>query len=321
MVRAGIDLGGTNIAAGLVEDGKILIKGSVPTGMPRSYREIVRDMAGLTKRLLEQAGISAQSLECIGIGSPGSVDPENGVVRFAGNLDFHSTPLREELGKYFSCPIFVDNDANCAAVGELAGGAAKGYRDAVMVTFGTGVGGGIVLGGRLFGGQGNAGGEIGHMALHTGGEQCTCGRRGCWEAYASVTALIRQAANAAKEHPDSMLAQMMEDGVPLNGKNIFEAAQTGDETAKKVVEQYVFYMAEGITDLVNLLRPEAVIVGGGICREGERILAPIRRIMERDMFCKHTAPPAVLQATLAGDAGILGAALLSDYQRNTDKIS
>lgn len=318
MIQAGIDLGGTNIAAGLVKDGQILVKGSVPTGMPRTYQDIVRSMAELTESLLRQLAIESGSLESIGIGSPGSVDAQEGTVRFAGNLDFHMAPLRKELSRYFSCPIFMDNDANCAAVGEMAGGAAKGYRDAVMVTFGTGVGGGVILDGKLYGGQCNAGGEIGHMVLRSGGERCTCGRIGCWEAYASVTALIRQANEAAQACPDSVLAGLIQKGISLNGKNIFEAAQSGDKTASCVVEQYLFYIAEGITDLVNLLRPQAVIVGGGISKEGERLLAPIRQYVQRDMFCKHTPPPAILQAQLGNDAGILGAALLSGYQRSVN---
>lgn len=313
-MNAGIDLGGTNIAAGLVENGKILVKGSVPTGMPRPYGEIVRSMAELVRSLLDEAGRDAGELACIGVGSPGSIDTDAGVVRFAGNLNFHQTPLRQELGRYFDCPILLDNDANCAAAGELAGGAAKGYRDVVMVTFGTGVGGGIVLGGRLFGGWHNAGGEIGHMVLRSGGERCTCGRSGCWEAYASVTALIRQATKAAARYPDSTLARLLREGNSLNGKNIFAAAGAGDAAASEVVEQYLFYMAEGITDLVNVLRPQAVIIGGGISKEGEKILAPIRDYVERDMFCRHTPPPDILQASLGNDAGILGAALLQDYQ-------
>jgi len=305
--RIGIDLGGTNIAAGLVDENmNILCQMSLPTQSERPYQEIVRDMAVLVRGLVNMGNISMEEVESVGIGSPGTPEKETGNILYSNNLGWNDVPLLAELGKYIPVPMKVDNDANCAALGEFLAGAAKGCKSAVMITLGTGVGGGIVLDGQIYDGVNHAGAEIGHTVIVSGGELCTCGRRGCWEAYASATALIRMGKEAAATNPDSLLNSFEK----LNGLTIFQAADQGDEAAQKVIDQYLFYVAEGLTNVVNVFQPEAVVIGGGICGQGERILKPIREQVAKDVFCKQVSVPQIVTATLGNAAGIIGAAFL-----------
>ena len=309
-MRVGIDLGGTNIAAGLVDENyHIIHKGSVPTGATRPYQEVIRDMGLLVNRLCEEAGVDIHDLEQVGIGCPGTPVKEQGIVLYANNLYWHNVPLFEELSKYVPCPLRMDNDANAAALGETLAGAAKGAKEAVMVTLGTGVGGGIIIDGKVYDGVYHGGAEVGHTVIVSGGEMCSCGRRGCWEAYASVTALIRMANKAADENPESRLAvHRMLDG-QLNGRNIFLAAdEENDPAAKAVIDQYLFYVAEGLINMMDIFQPEIVVIGGGVCAQGERILAPLREYIKRDIYCKLLPIPPLVTAALGNDAGIIGAA-------------
>ena len=217
-------------------------------------------------------------------------------------------PLLDTLRKEVPAPWYVDNDANCAALGEFLAGAAKGTRSAVMMTLGTGVGGGIVLDGHIYDGVNHAGAEIGHTVIQSGGVLCTCGRRGCLEAYASATALIRMAKEKAEKEPNSLLAQADK----LDGLTIFTLADQGDRAAQEVIDTYLFYVAEGITNVVNIFQPDVVVIGGGICGQGERILAPLRRQVAADVFCKQVSVPDIVIATLGNDAGLIGAAFLDE---------
>ena len=305
--RVGIDLGGTNIAAGLVDENmNILCQMSVPTLSERPYQEIVRDMAVLVRGLVNMGNISMDEVELVGIGSPGTPEKETGNILYSNNLGWYDVPLLPELAKYIPVPLKVDNDANCAALGEFLAGAAKGCKSAVMITLGTGVGGGIVLDGQIYDGVNHAGAEIGHTVIVSGGELCTCGRRGCWEAYASATALIRMGKEAAAANPESLLAGYEK----LDGLAIFTAADQGDKAAQEVIDRYLFYVAEGLTNVVNVFQPEAVVIGGGICGQGERILKPIREQVAKDVFCKQVSVPQIVTATLGNAAGIIGAAFL-----------
>ncbi len=309
-MRVGIDLGGTNIAAGLVDDQyRIIHKGSVPTGATRPYQDVIRDMGMLVNRICEEAGIDIHDLEQVGIGCPGTTLKEEGIVLYANNLYWDNVPLFEELGKYVPCPLRIDNDANAAALGETLAGAAKGAKEAIMVTLGTGVGGGIIIDGKVYDGVYHGGAEVGHTVIVSGGELCTCGRRGCWEAYASVTALIRMANQKADQHPESRLnVHRMLEG-KLNGKNIFIAAdEENDAVAQEVIDEYLFYVAEGLINMMNIFQPEVVVIGGGVCAQGERILKPIREHINRDVYCKKLPIPPVMVAKLGNDAGIIGAA-------------
>lgn len=217
----GIDLGGTNIAVGLVnEQMEILAKDSAPTASERGYEAIVKDMAALCEKVVKEAGTTMQAVQAVGIGAPGSIESENGVVAYANNLNMHHVPMASELQKYFDLPVRIENDANAAAYGEFVinGGDVK---DFVFITLGTGVGGGIIIDKKIYSGFNGAGGELGHMTLIQGGEMCTCGNPGCWEAYASVTALIRQTKDAMAKNPDSLMCRIAEEQGKVNGRDCF----------------------------------------------------------------------------------------------------
>ena len=308
MYRIGIDLGGTNIAVGVVnEKYEIVAHHSVPTGASRPAAEVIGDMGDAVEAVLVKAGVSIDQCESMGIGSPGNCDSERGVVARAYNLGWFDVPVCDMLQERFGIPVRLSNDANCAALAETVAGAAVGCENMVLITLGTGVGGGIIIDGKIYAGMRSAGAELGHMLLVLDGEPCTCGRRGCWETYASATALIRQAKKAAAEHPESLLAQAGE----ITGLAVFQAADRGDSVAQAVIDRYCVYVAAGFTDLVNSLAPEMILLGGGISRQGERILAPIREYVANNCFGqKDGAIPVIRAAALGNEAGIIGAAAL-----------
>ena len=305
MYRIGIDLGGTNIAVGVVDDRhRIVAEASLPTGAHRPAEQVVADMCRAVELALDKAGLTPADCASIGVGAPGTCDPERGVVICSYNLNWFDVPLCAMLTAHFGLPARLSNDANCAALAETVAGAAVGCRNMVLITLGTGVGGGIIVDGRIVSGLGGAGGEPGHSLLVLDGEPCTCGRRGCWEVYASATALIRQGREAAAAHPTSLLNRYPE----LTGRDVFDAADAGDEAAQAVLERYYVYVAAGITDLVNILSPEMVLIGGGISRQGERLLRPIRRYVAANCFGGESRPQPIIQAAqLGNEAGIIGA--------------
>ena len=308
MYRIGVDLGGTNIAVGVVDENyHIVSQSNVPTGASRPYEEVVADMIRAIEMAMDEAHIRPSQCESIGVGSPGTCDSDRGVVVRAYNLGWKEVPLCRMLSEHFGIPARLSNDANCAALAEVVAGAAGGCKNLILITLGTGVGGGIIIDGKIYAGMRSAGGELGHALLVLDGEPCTCGRRGCWEAYASVTALIRQARQAAQEHPESTLNGLD----PLDGYSICCAADAGDAAAKRVVSRWCEYVAAGMTDLVNSLAPEMILVGGGISRQGEKILAPIREYVADHCFGQHEgAIPVIKGAALGNEAGIIGAAAL-----------
>lgn len=309
--RIGIDLGGTNIKVGIVDQShKIIANHSVKTLVERNYKEIVKDMADAVSFLLKQTNISISDCTALGIGSPGCIDSKNGIVVFAANLHWENVPILEELKKYIDLPMGLSNDANCAALGEVVGGAAKEYENAVMITLGTGVGGGIVMNKKIFEG-GHAGGtELGHITIVSGGEYCTCGRHGCFEAYSSATALIRDTKRAAQEHPDSLLNTLCNGNLDeINGITPFDAAKQNDPAGKEVVENYIKYLGEGIVNMVNIFRPDVVLLSGGVCNQGAYLTDPLNTYIRKYCFAGERAfIPPVIRATLGNDAGIIGAA-------------
>ena len=309
MYRIGIDLGGTNIAVGVVDDRhQIVAEASLPAGAHRPAEQVVADMCRAVELALDKAGLTAGDCVSIGVGAPGTCDPARGVVVCAYNLNWFDVPVCAMLTKHFALPARLSNDANCAALAETVAGGAVGCRNMILITLGTGVGGGIVADGQLLEGVGGTGAEVGHTVLVLDGEDCTCGRKGCWEAYASATALIRQGKRAAAAQPESLLAGY---GEGLTGKDVFDAAAAGDAAAQAVVDRYCVYVAAGITDLVNILGPEKVLIGGGISRQGERLLAPIRAYVAANCFGGHDRTPPVIEcARLGNEAGIIGAAAL-----------
>lgn len=306
----GIDLGGTNIAVGLTnEEGKILGRAKRKTQMPRPIESIMDDMAECALLAAKDAGIPFEKVESIGVGAPGAIDKEKGMIERSENLDIHNVAMVSYLENKLGKKVYIENDANAAAWGEYLAGSGKGGDSMVMITLGTGVGGGIVEGGRLITGAYGKGAEIGHMVIKSGGEPCNCGRRGCLEAYASATALVKATKNAMTKNPDSDLWRVANGSLDnVNGRTAFLA---GDEVAKEVIETYLFNLSEGIIDIVNLLQPKVVCIGGGISHEGESILAPLKKaIKERSYANTSEKQTEVVLATLRNDAGIIGAALL-----------
>ncbi|MEA4822698.1 MAG: ROK family glucokinase [Clostridiaceae bacterium] len=312
MVYIGVDLGGTKIAAGVVNDNcEILCKDSIPSGASRPAAEIAADMADLCRNVAKKSGVDLADVAWIGIGSPGSIDRENGVILYANNINFLKTPLAALIREHWDIPVHIDNDANAAALGEAYAGAAKGCRDAIMITLGTGVGGGIIIDRKIYSGFNANGAELGHMVIVASGRPCTCGRNGCWEAYASVSGLIADTRAAMLAHPESAMWQLQNGSIEhVSGKTAFDAARAGDAVAEEVVRQYREYVAIGITNLVNIFQPEVLCVGGAISKEGEYLLGPVREFVERERYTRYCAQTEIKIAALGNDAGIIGAAML-----------
>lgn len=308
---AGIDLGGTNIKCGIVDEtGKIIIQESVPTHSEKGFSYVTETMANLVIKLVRANKIDVNA---VGVGSPGMIDGERGVVVYSNNLAWQKAPLAAELKNRLQIPVRITNDANAAAYGEYTCGAGKKYKSIVLLTLGTGVGSGIVIDGKLFEGNRGAGAELGHETIRFGGEKCSCGRRGCLEAYASATALIRQTKRAMEKDRQSKLWELCGSDINnVNGKTAFDGLRSGDTTAKKVVNAFIRYLAEGITNIVNAFRPEAILLGGGISREGKILIEPLKRKVQNLAFGKFIySPVEMLVATMGNLAGIVGAALLA----------
>ena len=312
MYSIGIDLGGTNIVAAVVDgEYNIIGKSKTPTDSPRSAEEIFDDIAKVCREAMENAGVSINDISSIGMGTPGTVNGD-GIIEFANNLGFNNVPARDMLKERLGdLPIFIDNDANCAALGEAYAGCGNGSKNFVAVTLGTGVGSGIIIDGKIVNGVNFAGGECGHMVIMVDGEQCTCGRKGCWEAYASATALIRQTKAAMEKYPDSVMHALAEAEGKVSGRTAFDAMRKGDIAGIKVVDSYIKYVACGLINIVNALQPEIICVGGGICNEGDTLLKPLRRYVNAERYSIHSKiQTKIMKAQLGNDAGIIGAALL-----------
>jgi glucokinase len=315
MYRIGVDLGGTNIAVGVVDDNlKIIGRGKMKTNTPRPAEEIFDDIAKAVNLAVADAGVSMDQVSSIGVGTPGSVNKTSGHIEFANNLDFNNVPAKEMLEGRIGKPVYLDNDANCAALGEAVAGVGKGVSSFVAITLGTGVGSGIIIDNKILSGVNFAAGEMGHMVISVDGEQCNCGRRGCWERYASATALISQTKDAMRHNQDSLMWQLVNDNIDeVSGRTAFDAMRQGDETAKDVVAQYIYFVSAGIINIINALQPEIICVGGGIGHEGENLLEPIRKHVERERYSIYASKQTeICAAVLGNDAGIIGAALL-DY--------
>ncbi len=314
MYRIGIDLGGTNIVAGVVDDNfHIVATAKCKTNMPRPAEEIMDDMAAMCRQAVAEAGISMEDVAYVGIGSPGTCNPETGIIEYANNLRFENVPMcaymHEKLGK----DIYIENDANAAALGEALAGAAKGAQSCVCITLGTGVGSGIIIDGKIYGGFNFAGAELGHIVINVDGELCTCGRNGCWEAYASATALIRQTRRAMRAHPESVMWKIAGNEDKVDGRTAFDAMRQGDTAAKEVVDTYIKYIATGLVNVINIFQPEVLCIGGGICKEGDTLLVPLQAHIDREHYSKFSSHQTRLcVATLGNDAGIIGAAFLRD---------
>lgn len=307
MYRIGIDLGGTGIKVGVVDrNGNLAASASVPTRAALGPEQVLDDVAQCVMNGLNFAGIGLEECVGIGIGAPGNCDASAGIVRNVHNLGWESLAVCEMLRQRLGLPVFLANDADCAALGESTYGAAKGCASALLITLGTGVGGGYVLDGKIRSGHRSLGGEFGHICIAMDGEACTCGQRGCWEAYASATALIRQAKAAAARMPDSLL-----NGSVPDGRSIYAAAAAGDAAAQAVTARYAEYVGIGLVSLINALFPEMILLGGGISGAGNALLLPVRDYVRSHSFVRDPLLlPEIRIAALGSDAGIYGAAAL-----------
>lgn len=307
---AGLDLGGTFVKGGIVDEvGNMIRTDKIPTGKDRPYGEIAADMAGLVEKLAAAADIPLSEISAVGIGSPGTIDSKRGVIYYSNNIAWKNVPLCSEIEKRLNKKAYVTNDANAAALGEAWCGAGSKYNSIVFITLGTGVGGGVIIDGKLFEGYRSAGAELGHAVIRMGGEKCTCGRKGCFEAYASATALIRQTIAAMKKHPESKLWEICgNDLEKVEGKTAFEGVALNDAVAKRVVSRYIGYLAEGLINICNEFRPEAIVLGGGVCGAGDVLLKPLKRRINRYIYGGTKYAPVKIEiASLGNDAGLMGA--------------
>lgn len=309
----GIDLGGTNIAVGVVDENyKIVSKAKRKTVVTDNPIRIIDDMAETAKEAVLNADLKLSDIKGCGVGAPGSVDCINGILYAAHNIRINDLNIKKLMEERLNVPTLVANDANAAALGEMLAGAGKGADNFVIITLGTGVGGGVIMNGKMLVGHNFAGGELGHIMLIHNGEPCTCGRKGCWETYASATALIRQTKRKMEEMPDSVMWSLADNNLDnVDGRTAFDAMRKGDKAGKEVVDQYIEYIAAGVTDIVNIFQPEILTIGGGISKEEEALIKPITEYVNREIYSAGTGKLTKINvAQLGNDAGIIGAAFL-----------
>ena len=318
MYYLGIDLGGTNIAVGVVDENyNIIKKKSTPTLANRDGKLIMKDMAQICKEVIEECGLTIDDIEYAGIASPGTVNSDTGVVVYANNLPFKDFPIADLLKEYLGVKkVYIENDANAAAKAEAIAGAAKGAQYSVMITLGTGLGGGIVLDGKVYSGFNHAGAELGHIVIEKGGKQCSCGRRGCWETYSSATGLT----NMTKEHILKAREQgrktIIDDLIKgdLNNTNArvaFAAMKQGDEVGKEIVDEFISYLASGIATVINVFQPNVLSIGGGVCNEKEYLLTPLKEAVFKETYTRDGSQQTEIKiAEMGNAAGIVSAAVL-----------
>ena len=309
----GLDVGGTNLVAGVVDKNyTILAKESIPTNAGRSVEAITFDMAEVSKKAVHKAGLALSDISSWGIGMPSYVNPKTNLLVHANNFGWKNIPIYDYLKKHISLPTYIANDANCAAFGEVLAGAASNYTDAIMLTLGTGVGGGIILNKKIYSGFDNMGAELGHTKLVYDGICCTCGQKGCLESYCSSTALIRLAKEAVEKEPGSMIMDLCgQDKLQINGEIIFESAKKGDLVAQKLIDDYIGHLAAGISTFVTIFRPEVIILGGGMAHAGDYLFKPLNEKLYTSTFAsEEIGIPPIIEAKLGNDAGIIGAAFL-----------
>ncbi len=314
----GVDVGGTNIACGVVDDNCSIIARSKVKTNPRgkegglaTYEEILGEIKNAVRATCEEAGISPSQAHSIGIGCPGTCNSASGVVEYSNNLGLLNVPLRDDVQKEFGISVYLENDANAAAFGEFVAGAAKGSNSAVVITLGTGVGSGIVINGRIYRGANFAGGELGHTVIVMDGLPCTCGRKGCFEAYSSATGLVRMTAQASEFNPDSILTHMIRQDGKVSARTAYNAMKQGDPVGKAVTEQYIKYLSCGIANAINIFQPDILCIGGGVCNDGDTLLVPLRAAVAEQIYSKNSAKNTeIVICSLGNDAGIIGAAML-----------
>ncbi len=318
MYYIGVDLGGTNIAVGIVDENyKIVKKASTPTLPERGPDALVEDMARVAKQLLLELNIPLKDVASAGVATPGTADTDRGVVVYANNVPFKNYPLAKNLSDLLEgIPVYIENDANAAAKAEAMAGAARGTSKSVMITLGTGLGGGIIIDGKVYSGFNYAGAELGHVVIEKGGRQCSCGRKGCWEAYSSATGLtnitkdrVREA--IAKGRKSSVIDKLGGDPEKANARIAFAEMKQGDELGREIVDEYLGYLITGIVNVINIFQPEVFSIGGGICNEGEYLTKPLLENVFKETYTKEGYIQSQIKiAELGNDAGIIGAAVL-----------
>lgn len=308
----GIDIGGTNIACGIVNEScEIIARSKVKTNAPRLYEEILADIIRAARLACDEAGIDPGSVDSVGIGCPGTCNQQTGIVEYSNNLGFVNVPLRTDVEKALGVKTYLGNDADAAAYGEYCAGAAKGAENAVVITLGTGVGSGIIIGGKIYSGSNFAGGEIGHTVISVGGRACTCGRKGCFETYSSATGLVTTTKEYAARYPDSLMTKLIEQDGRVSARTAYTAMKQGDEAGRLVTEEYVKYLAVGITNVINIFQPDVLCIGGGVCNEGDTLLVPLKKLVAEQVYTKNSAKNTeIVICSLGNDAGIIGAAML-----------
>ncbi|MBE6597569.1 MAG: ROK family protein [Ruminococcaceae bacterium] len=314
MYNIGVDLGGTNIAVGLVDkEYNIIVKRSLPTRAERPAEAIVDDIAALCREVCSEGGCALSDIATVGVATPGTANGRTGVVEYANNLPFRDFPLARLLSeKLDKATVKIENDANAAALGEAVAGAAKGTDISVMITLGTGVGGGIIIDGKVYSGFNSAGGELGHMVIEHGGVPCSCGRRGCWEAYSSATALIRMTKEKLEECEKNGVETAMSKAERISGRTACDAMRAGDKAAKEVYDTYIAYLATGLANIINIFQPQVISLGGGISNEGQSLIDDLLPLIAKEQYGGGDKPNStkIRIAQLKNDAGIIGAAAL-----------
>lgn len=308
----GVDLGGTNIVVGLIdEDGKIIKSLNRPTEKERGVEPIFDDIFDMCNELINEFKLDNTNLKGVGIGIPGTIDDKNGVIVYSNNIKINNFNVREYAKGKLDYEIRMANDADCAALGEVAAGSAKGCSNAIVVTLGTGVGGGIIIDGKIFAGFYPGGAEIGHQIIEKDGRPCSCGNHGCFEAYSSASALILAAKKKAEENKDSLLYKLVEGDIEkMNAKIPFDAAQSGDKAGEEVIDEYLDYLAVGIANLINVFKPEAILLGGGVSKQEENLTVPLTERVKKLAY-GGDMPTVIKIASLGNDAGLIGAAMLN----------
>jgi len=311
MKYIGVDLGGTNIAVGLVDvEGNIIKALNRPTLKERTIEAIFDDIAEMCSILIDEFKLDSESLKGIGIGSPGMIDSKKGIIVYANNLKAKDFNVADYMGRKIDFPIYLANDADAAALGEVVAGGAKGYSDVIIFTLGTGVGGGIIINGKIFSGYFPGGAEMGHQIIVRDGKLCSCGNKGCLESYASATGLINLAKDKALQHKESMLYQLVKDDVSkMNAKIPFDAAQMGDVAAIEVIDDYIAYLAIGIANAINVFKPQVILLGGGVSKQEDNLIIPLTKKVKESIFGGDFRTK-IKTAKLGNDAGLIGAAML-----------
>lgn len=313
MVRIGVDVGGTGIQIGIVNaENKILRESSIPTRTDIPFTEQIRLISECILATVREAGLTENDIESVGVGIPGIASKSTGEIIKCTNMGWNHVPFREVFTRYLNKPVYIDNDANVAALAESVAGISAGTSSSVFITIGTGIGSGIILNGRIWNGAHGIGGELGHTIFECGGVPCTCGNRGCLERYCSATALIRMAREAASEHPDSMMLSIAGNDLSrIEAKTVFDAVRSGDPAATEVHHRYISYLAQAVASVINLLDPEVIVLGGGVSKAGNLLLDPLVREYPGYVLFNDQPMAQVKLAVLGSEAGIIGAAMLS----------